>query len=174
MPAESLSAGALSVQTLARAAWLVADVARRASGAWDGAADARAAALALGRRALALGTINEQAYRGAVAALDGELELAPAETRDAVLGDMLDRAAEAPLALTTTAADLAVLAVRVGEHAPDQGSADAIAAALIAAGVARATTHLVAVNLVTLEDDPRLHQARGEVARVARALRDGV
>ncbi|MEA2137657.1 MAG: hypothetical protein QOG56_807, partial [Solirubrobacteraceae bacterium] len=50
----------------------------------------------------------------------------------------------------------------------------AVAAALVAAGVARATTHLVAVNLVTRDDDPRLHQARGEVARAARALPDDV
>jgi hypothetical protein len=174
MQPESPSAGALSAQTLARAAWLVADVARRARDEWDGAEPARVQALALGRRALALGTINEAAYRGAVAALGGELVPEPAEPRDHVLGDMLDRAAEAPLALTTTAVDLVVLAVRVGEHALDQGEADAVAAALVAAGVARATTHLVAVNLVTRDDDPRLHQARGEVARAARALPDDV
>ena len=166
------SAGALSARTLELAAGLVADAAQRSVGAWDGAADAQAQALELARRSVALGAINEEAYRGAVAALRGEFVPAAAETRDAALGDMLDRAAEAPLALAKTAADVAVLGGHVGEHAPDQAAADAIAA--VAAGVARATTHLVAVNLATREDDPRLFQARREVHRANDALPDGV
>jgi len=113
-------------------------------------------------------------YRGAVAALHGKLSPTLAETRDHVLGDMLDRAAEAPLALTRIAADLAVLGVLVGEHAPDQAAADAISAAVVALGVARATSHLIAVNLTTREDDPRLYQARQEVSRASTALPDGV
>ena len=172
MPGPAHSAGALSARTLALAAVLIADAAKRARGEWDGAAEAQEQALALARRALALGTINEEAYRDAVAALSGDLPPYHAQTRDHLLGDMLDRAAEAPLALATTAADLAVLGARVGEHAPDQGAADAVAAAAIAVGVARATTHLVAVNLATLEDDPRLYQARQEVRRAAGALPD--
>jgi formiminotetrahydrofolate cyclodeaminase len=91
-----------------------------------------------------------------------------------VLGDMLDRAAEAPLALARTAGDLAVLGAHVAAHAPGQASADAIAAVAIAAGVARAATHLVAVNLATLDDDPRLYQARCEVRRAAAALPEGL
>jgi len=168
------SAGALSALTLELAAGLVADAAQRSVGEWDGAADAYVQALELARRSVVLGAINEEAYRGAVAALHGELVPAPRETRDAALGDMLDRAAEAPLALTKTAADVAVLAGHVGEHAPDQAAADAVAAAAVATGVARATTHLVAVNLGTREDDPRLYQARREVRRATDALPDGV
>ncbi len=168
------SAGALCARTLELAAGLVADAAQRSVGAWDEAADAQAQALELARRSVALGAINEEAYRGAVAALRGEFVRAATETRDAALGDMLDRAAEAPLALTKTAADVAVLGGHVGEHAPDQAAADAIAAAAVAAGVARATTHLVAVNLATREDDPRLYQARREVNRANDALPDGV
>ncbi|MEY2516493.1 MAG: hypothetical protein QOJ89_3851 [bacterium] len=168
------SAGALSSRTLDLAAGLIADAAQRSAGEWDGAAGAEARALELARRALTLGAINEEAYRGAVAALAGKLAPEAAETRDHVLGDMLDRAAEAPLALAKTAADVAVLGAQVGEHAPDQAAADAIAAAAVALGVARATTHLVAVNLGTREDDPRLYQARQEVRRASAALPDGV
>jgi formiminotetrahydrofolate cyclodeaminase len=168
------SAGALSARTLDLAAGLIADAAQRSAMAWDGAADAEALALDLGRRAIALGAINEEAYRGAVAALAGKLPPEPTETRDHVLGDMLDRAAEAPLALAKTAADVAVLGAQVGEHAPDPAAADAIAAASVALGVARATTHLIAVNLATREDDPRLYQARREVQRATAALPDGV
>jgi formiminotetrahydrofolate cyclodeaminase len=168
------SAGALSSRTLDLAAGLNADPAQRSAGEWDGAAEAEARALELARRAIALGAINEEAYRGAVAALAGKLRPSPAETRDHVLGDMLDRAAEAPLALAKIAADVAVLGALVGEHAPDQAAADAICAASVALGVARATTHLVAVNLRTREDDPRLNQARLEVRRANAALPDGV
>ena len=168
------SAGALSSRTLDLAAGLIADAAQRSAAAWDGAAEAEALAFELARRAIALGAINEEAYRGAVAALAGKLPPAPAESRDHLLGDMLDRAAEAPLALAKTAADVAVLGAQVGEHAPDQASADAIAAAAVALGVARAVTHLVAVNLGTREDDPRLYQARLEVRRATAALPDGV
>ena len=173
MPDQPQGAGALSALTLELAAGLVAHAAKRALGEWDGAAAAQTQALALARSAVALGAINEAAYRGAVAALHGELSPTKAETRAHLIGDMLDRAAEAPLALAKTAADIAVLGAHVGEHAPAQAAADAIAAAMVACGVARATTHLVAVNLSTLDDDPRLYQARQEVRRASAALPDG-
>jgi formiminotetrahydrofolate cyclodeaminase len=173
-PAPAEGGGSLSARTLALAATLVADAARRAAPEWDGAARAQAQGDALARRAVALGAINEEAYRAATAALAGDLPSASAEPRDHVLGDMLDRAAEAPLALARTAADVAVLGAHVAAHAPGQESADAIAAIAIVVGVARAATHLVAVNLATLDDDPRLYQARLEVRRAAAALPDGL
>jgi Formiminotransferase-cyclodeaminase len=166
--------GALAAQTLALAAGVVADAARRCAPDWDGAAGARAQANALARRATALGIANEQTYRGARAALAGDLPSAPAETRDHVLGDILERAAQAPLALARAAADTATLAAHVAAHAPGPAAADAVAAAAIATGVARAATHLVAVNLATRSGDARLTEARREVRRAAAALPDGV
>jgi hypothetical protein len=40
--------------------------------------------------------------------------------------------------------------------------------------VARAATHLVAVNLATRSDDARLSEARREVRRAAAALPEGL
>jgi hypothetical protein len=166
--------GALSAQTLALAAGVVADAAARAAPGWDGAAGARAQGHALARRALALGVANEKAYRGARAALAGDLPNAPTATRDHVLGDIVQRAAHAPLELARAAADTAVLAAHVAGHAPGQAAADATAAAAIATGVARAAAHLVAVNLATRSGDAMLADARLEVRRASAALPDGV
>jgi len=166
--------GALSARTLALAAGVVADAAGRAAPAWDGAAGARAQGNALVRRAVALGLANEAAYREARAALAGELPSAPAETRDHLLGEILERAAAAPLALAGAAADTAMLGALVAAHAPGQAAADAIAAAAIATGVARAATHLVAINLATRAGDARLTEARREVRRASAALPEDV
>ena len=165
--------GELSARTLALAAGVVADAARRSAPGWDGAAGASAQGEALARRAVALGVANAKAYRGAREALAGDLPSAPAATRDHVLGDIVERAAEAPLALAGAAADTATLGAHVADHAPGLAAADAIAAAAIAAGVARAATHLVAVNLATRNGDERLAQARREVRRALAALPEG-
>jgi len=165
--------GALSAQTLALAAAAVADAAGRAPG-WDGAAGARAQGQALAGRAVVLGTANEEAYRGARAALAGDLPSTTAASRDHVLGDIVQRAAQAPLELARAAADTAVLGAHVAGHAPGPAAADAIAAAAIATGVARAATHLVAVNLATRSGDARLSEARREIRRASDALPDGL
>jgi formiminotetrahydrofolate cyclodeaminase len=162
--------GALCALTLTLAAGVVVDAARAAASQWDGAAGAQAQGEALVRRAAALGEANARAYAAATAALAGNLPSAPAATRDHLLGDMLERAAQAPLQLAAAAADTAALAVHVADHAPRLAAADAIAAAAIAAGVARAATHLVAVNLATRSGDARLAQAHREVRRATAAL----
>jgi formiminotetrahydrofolate cyclodeaminase len=166
--------GELSARTLALAAGVVADAARRSAPDWDGADGAEAQGAALARRAVALGVANEKAYRGARAALAGDLPSAPAATRDHLLGDIVERAARAPLELARAAADTATLAAHVAGHAPGPAAADAIAAAAIAAGVARAATHLVAVNLATRSDGARLAEARREVRRACAALPEGL
>ena len=174
-PSDGLEGGGeLSARTLALAAGVVADAARRSAPGWDGAAGAGAQGDALARRAVALGAANAKTYRGARAALAGDLPSASAATRDHVLGDIVERAAEAPLALASAAADTATLAAHVADHAPGPAAADAIAAAAIAVGVARAATHLVAVNLATRTGDARLSQARREVRRAQAALPEGL
>jgi hypothetical protein len=172
--AELQGGGALSARTLALAAGVVADAARRCAPEWDGAAGARAQGNALARRAVALGIANEKAYLAARAALAGDLPSAPAATRDHLLRDMLERAAQTPLALARAAADTATLGAHVAEHAPGPAAADAIAAAAIATGVARAATHLVAINLATRSNDTRLTEARREVRRATAALPEGL
>ena len=132
------------------AAALVVKAASRSEG-WEGAEGARAQALDLRDRLLALAGQDARAYERALTAL---------ERRDSSLQRALVRAAEVPLAIAETAADVALLATEAAEAADGAAQADASAAAALAAGAARAAVRLVEVNLVTLQDDERLARAR--------------
>lgn len=132
------------------AAALVVKVASRSEG-WAGADGARAQALELRDRLLALAGQDARAYDRALTALD---------RRDAGLQRALVRAAEVPLQIAETAADVAELAAHAAEAADGAERADASAAAALASGAARAAERLVEVNLVTLQEDERLGRAR--------------
>jgi formiminotetrahydrofolate cyclodeaminase len=139
------------------AAALVAKTALRSEG-WSGAEGARAQALELRDRLLALAGQDARAYEHALTAL---------ERRDSGLARALAKAADVPLAIAESSADVALLAGEAAEAADGAARADASAAAALAAGAARAAFRLVEVNLVTLEDDERL--ARGKRAADAAA-----
>ena len=132
------------------AAALVAKTASRSEG-WSGAEGARAQALELRDRLLALAGQDARAYEHALTAL---------ERRDSGLERALARAADVPLSIAETSVDVALLAAEAAEGADGAARADASAAAALAAGAARAAVRLVEVNLVTLEDDERLARAR--------------
>ena len=132
------------------AAALVAKAALRSEG-WAGAEGARAQALELRDRLLALAGQDARAYERALSAL---------EQRDSSLQQSLVRAAEVPLAIAETAADVALLAAEAAKAADGPARADASAAAALASGAARAAVRLVEVNLVTLQEDERLGRAR--------------
>ena len=132
------------------AAALVAKAASRSEG-WEAAEGARAQALELRDRLLALAGQDVRAYERALTAL---------ERRDASLQRALVRAAEVPLAIAETAADVALLAAEAADAADGAAQADAAAAAALASGAARAAVRLVEVNLVTLQEDERLGRAR--------------
>jgi len=132
------------------AAALVVKVASRSAG-WTGAEGARAQALELRDRLLALAGQDARAYQQALTAL---------EQRDTGLQRALERAAEVPLAIAETAADVAALAAEAAEAADGAERADASAAAALASGAARAAERLVAVNLVTMQEDERLGRAK--------------
>jgi formiminotetrahydrofolate cyclodeaminase len=131
------------------AAALVAKSAARSPG-WSGAEGARAQALELRDRLLALAGQDARAYERALNAL---------ERRDAALGPALGKAADVPLAIGETAADVALLASNAAEQADGSARGDASAAALLAAGAARAAARLVEVNLATGSDDDRVRRA---------------
>jgi formiminotetrahydrofolate cyclodeaminase len=145
------------------AAALVVKAASRSEG-WAGAEGARAQALDLRDRLLALAGQDVRAYEKALTAL---------ERRDSGLARALDRAAEVPLKIAETVADVAQLAAEAAEAADGAARADASAAAALASGAARAAVRLVEVNLVMVEEDERLSRARraadaaGEAARHA-------
>jgi formiminotetrahydrofolate cyclodeaminase len=132
------------------AAALVVKVASRSEG-WSGAEGARAQALELRDRLLALAGQDARAYERALTAL---------EQRDNSLQRALERAAEVPLAIAETAADVAALAAEAAEAADGAERADASAAASLASGAARAAARLVEVNLATVAEDERITRAQ--------------
>jgi formiminotetrahydrofolate cyclodeaminase len=134
----------------ALAAALVAKSAARSEG-WSDAEGARAQAIDLRDRLLALAQQDALAYERALTSL---------ERRDAGLARALARAAEVPLAIGEAATDAAMLAAEAAERADGAAKADAAAAACLAAGAAQAASRLVEINLSTLADDERLTRAR--------------
>jgi formiminotetrahydrofolate cyclodeaminase len=132
------------------AAALVAKSAARSSG-WGGAEGGRAQALELRDRLLALAGQDARAYEQALTAL---------ERRDSGLARALAKAADVPLAIAETAADVALLAAEAAEHADGTARADASAAALLAAGASRAAARLVEANLTTVATDERVTRAQ--------------
>jgi formiminotetrahydrofolate cyclodeaminase len=143
----------------ALAAALVAKTAKRSEG-WSESAGARAQALDLRDRLLALAQQDALAYERALTSL---------ERRNSELARALAKAAEVPLAIGEAAADTALLAVEAAGRADGSARADAAAAACLAAGAAQAARRLVEVNLATAADDERLAAARRAAESAAEA-----
>src|SRR5262249_23926144 len=139
--------------TASLAASLVAKAAARSEG-WSGAGGARAQAADLRDRLLELAAQATSAY-----------EDAPRhpQRRDAGLGGAPPAAADVPLAIAETSADVALLAAEASECADGASRADAAAAAALAAGASRAAAKLVAVNLATTPGDERIAAAERAV-----------
>lgn len=156
--------GWVAAVSAALAASLVAKSAARSEG-WSEAEGARAQALDLRDRLLALGGQDARAYERALTAL---------ERRDAGLARALATAAEVPLAIAEAAADAALLAAEGSERADGSARADAAAAACLAAGAASAAARLVEVNLATLDDDERLGRARRAAEAAADAAKQAL
>jgi methenyltetrahydrofolate cyclohydrolase len=156
--------GSAAALTVAFAAGLVAMVARSSRGMWEDAAGVAAQALTLQDRAAALSLKDAEAWEAALAALRTAAdpserdEAGPREELD--LERKLERSAAIPLEIAELGADVAVLAVEAAVHGEHEYRADAAAAAALAAGGARAATHLVEVNLGIRPGDERLVRAR--------------
>lgn len=135
------------------AAALVVKVASRSEG-WTAAGGARAQAVDLRDRLLALAAQDVRVFETALGHL---------ERRDTGLARALAAAADVPLALAETSADVALLAAEASECADGAWRADASAAAALAAGAARAAAKLVAVNLATTPGDERIAAAERAV-----------
>jgi formiminotetrahydrofolate cyclodeaminase len=147
---------------VAFAAGLVAMVARCSHDSWDEATGVAAQALALQDRAARLAQVDAEAWEEALAALRGAGagDAADGARRDYELERKLEHAAAIPLQIAELGADTAALAAHAGELCEGTYRADAAAAAALAAGGARAATHLVEVNLGVREGDERLVRAR--------------
>jgi formiminotetrahydrofolate cyclodeaminase len=149
MSSSRQGAGSAAARAAAEAALLVATVARETTG-WGGAAGAAAQANALADRLIELAAEDAEAFGAALAAL---------ETTSRDLPMRLAHAAEVPLEIARTAADVAEAAAHVAERCDGRLRPDAAGAAALASGSALAAAALVRANLVVAEDDPRVAQA---------------
>jgi len=125
-----------------------------------------AQAEALRARTAPLAQLDADTYDEALAVRDAARDL-PAEQRDWKIGQAFARAAEPPLEIARAAVDVAELAAELAATGAQAVRADAVAAASLAAGVARGCVAMVEVNLTALEGDPRI----AEVHRLADAAR---
>jgi formiminotetrahydrofolate cyclodeaminase len=160
--------GPLAALATASAADLLATIARASTNNWTDSRGVAAQAEALRDRAAPLAELSAEAFEQALAAEGGDYEL----------GRAYARAVEPPLRIAEAAADVAALAALVAEHGDPVRRADAVSAALVAAGCARAAAELVAVNLTVSGSDERVRRAdmlaeeAAHTAEAARAARE--
>lgn len=160
--------GSAAAVTVAFAAGLVAMVARGSSET----AGLAAQALVLQDRIAPLAEADAKAWEDALAALDAAAtgtEEGDVDQRDRRLERRLERAAAIPLEIAEIGADVAELAEAVGVSGDPAYRADAVAAAALAAGGARAAAHLVEVNLAVRTGDEQLERARASEQAAAEA-----
>jgi formiminotetrahydrofolate cyclodeaminase len=169
-PGPAPGGGAAAALTVSLAAGLVTMAARRSASSWPDARGVAAQARTLLARAAPLAKSDADAWHAALEAL----EEPPSDDQ---LEERLAQAAQVPMAIADTAADVAELAALVAEMGDGTYRGDAAAASVLAEAGARAAAKLVAVNLTVTSDDPRLIRARkaADAARAAaeRALDSG-
>jgi methenyltetrahydrofolate cyclohydrolase len=157
--------GGSALAAAAAAASAVLVMASRVSGSGGLAAQAEA----LLARTTPLAQLNAERYIAALAARN-EVAGHSAEQRDYQLGLAFARAAEPPLDIARAAVDVVELAAELARSGDPRVRADALAAAALAAGVARGAVALVEVNLTALPDDPRVAEARQCASNAEHAL----
>lgn len=164
------ASGPAAALTVAAAASLVAMAARFVQQDWDEARTCTIQAETLRRRAVDLAREDALALDAFISERENPGGAHP-EARDFKLGQILERAADIPLAICATACDVALLAAHVAEHAEHDIRADAVGAGFLAHGAARAAAHLVEVNLAAGVDDTRRRDAEAFVRAADHATR---
>jgi methenyltetrahydrofolate cyclohydrolase len=160
-------AGSAAAITIALAASLVAKVGRHSRDSWADGAGVAAQAIELQNRCRTLEREDTRAWSQALSALRGPNGT---ETQSPDLAAALGRAADLPLAIAETGADVAALARLAAERGDGSLRGEAAAAAVLAHAGARAATHLVVLNLATRPGDERCGRAgRAERAAAAEA-----
>jgi formiminotetrahydrofolate cyclodeaminase len=151
--------GAVAALVVSAAGALLTGAARASQPTWAEAGGVAAQAALLRTRGLDLAGQIADAYVRALAVLESPAGES-ADERDASIALAVSRAADVPLEIARAAGDAAELAALVGERGDPATHGDAAAAALLAAGAARAAASLVDINLTALPDDPRIDSAR--------------
>ncbi len=175
---KSLSPAASSVaaMSIAFAAALTAKAARRSAAEMESAAATAAQADSLRRRALALASLNAEAYELAISTLassaEGEKPPTPAdggEDRDLEIRDALARTSDALSRLLEVACDVCLLANLVAKQGKPGAQADAAVAATQAEAGARAAMELIEINLLSDELEDAKREARDALATASEA-----
>jgi methenyltetrahydrofolate cyclohydrolase len=159
--------GYVAAISVAMAAGLVAMAARLSRDDWAEARGAAAQAEALRFRGVTLAERNARAYRDAVAVMGGDGDRQTG-SRDDLIAEALDRAADVPLQIAEAAADVGTLAAVVAERCEPSVRADVAVGALLSEASARGAAELIAVNLGASPNDDRVAYAR-ELAGNAQA-----
>jgi formiminotetrahydrofolate cyclodeaminase len=168
---EAPGAGSVAAMAVALAAALVVKVARCSRDSWPDASGISAQALELQDRCPPLAEEDADAWEEALAALRAA---GAAGGRDAELQGKLTRAAELPLAVAETGADVAVLAALAAKLGDGGFRGEAAAAAVLAHAGTRAAVHLVRMNLATRVGDARSGRAALAEQRAADAATDAL
>ena len=161
--------GSAAALVTALAAALLAKIARTST-AWPDSSGVAAQAESLRDRAAPLAQTTAEEYEAALQAREDEGEAG--ERRDFALGRAYARAAEPPLQIARTAADVAELAVVVARNGDPAFHADAVIAALLAAAAASSAAELVGVNLTASPRDERVREAERLAESAARAAEE--
>jgi formiminotetrahydrofolate cyclodeaminase len=161
--------GSVAALVTALAAALLAKIARTST-AWPDSRGVAAQAESLRDRAAPLAQATAEEYEAALQAREDEGE--SGERRDFALGRAYARAAEPPLQIARAAADVAELAVVVARNGDPAFHADAVIAALLAAGAASSAAELVGVNLTASARDERVREAERLAESAARAAEE--
>ena len=166
-PAPSACGGTAAAAAAAMAAALVTMVAR-GSADWADGAGIASQARALRSRLTTLGDDDAAAFEHVIVTMRDRS--GTPEQRDFALGEALVRAAEVPLEIAETAADVAELAALAAAEGSPRLQPDATAAATLAEAAVRAATHLVEINLATVTGD-RYSERAALLATAAAAAR---
>jgi formiminotetrahydrofolate cyclodeaminase len=149
-------AGSAAALAIALAAALVAKVGRCSRDSWPDGPGVAAQALELQSRCPTLAREDTDAWRDALTALGGP---DGKSGREAALAQALARAADLPLTIAETGADVAGLALLAAERGDRSLRGEAATAAVLAHAGVRAATHLIVLNLVTQAGDERSERA---------------
>ena len=168
---EAPGGGSVAAIAIALAAALVVKVARCSCDSWPDAAGISAQAIELQDRCLSLTEEDADAWEEALAALRAA---GAAGGGDAELQGKLARAADLPLAIAETGADVAVLAALAATLGEGGLRGEATTAAVLAHAGARAAVDLVRINLATRDGDARSGRAALAEQRAADAATDAL
>lgn len=165
--------GSIAALTVGLAAEVVVMVARSSRDSWPDAAGVAAQAVEIGERCPGLAREDARVWYSALQTIRSVVEDG-AGSREGELRELLEGAAEVPVAIAEAAADVAALAALAATHGDGAFTVDAASAAVLAHSCASVAKHLVAVNLGTKDDDEPSRRAASAEWRAEQAASEAL